>query len=190
MTEVYFVRHAEPDYSIHDDRIRPLTEKGMIDRQLVTQFLQTQGIEHVYSSPFKRAIDTIKDYADKNNLTIKYIEDFKERKIDSVWIEDYKAFSKNQWDNFNYKFNDGECLKEVQDRNIKALNELLIKHKNNKIAIGSHGTALCTIINYYDPSFGYKQFESVKILMPWIVKFTFEGQVCNNIEMINLFEQI
>ena len=33
MTNVYFIRHAETDYSNHDDLLRPLTEKGMQDRK-------------------------------------------------------------------------------------------------------------------------------------------------------------
>lgn len=31
MTHLYYVRHAQPDYSVHDDLTRPLTEKGMRD---------------------------------------------------------------------------------------------------------------------------------------------------------------
>lgn len=188
MTEVYFVRHAEPDNNIKEDSIRPLTEKGLKDRLLVTDYLQSRKIEHIYSSPYQRAVDTIKDYADKNSMKIICIDDFRERKIDSVWIDDFKTFSINQWKDFAYKLNDGESLKEVQDRNIKALNGLLDKHKNQRIAIGSHGAALSTIINYYDSSFGYEQFESIIKLMPWIVKFTFKEYECLNIEMIDLFE--
>ncbi len=38
MTHLYYVRHAQPDYSVHDDLTRPLTEKGMRDCALVTDF--------------------------------------------------------------------------------------------------------------------------------------------------------
>lgn len=44
-------------------------------------------------------------------------------------------------------------------------------------------------INFFDPSFGYKDFEKIKTLMPWIVKFTFEGEECAEIEKLNLFEE-
>lgn len=142
----------------------------------------------IFSSPYLRAIDTIKNFAEKNNFEIVCLDDFKERKIDNIWVEDYSSFAMKQWQDFNYKLSDGECLQEVQDRNIKALKDILAKNKNNKIAIGSHGTALSTIINYYDSSFGYEEFESIKKLMPWIVKFTFNDQLCINIEKINIFQ--
>ena len=40
MTTVYFVRHAQPDLSVHDDLTRPLTEKGLQDRKKVTDYFR------------------------------------------------------------------------------------------------------------------------------------------------------
>ena len=46
MTNVYFVRHAQPNYENHDDLTRELTEKGLQDRKLVTEFLRdTVGVD-------------------------------------------------------------------------------------------------------------------------------------------------
>lgn len=118
MTNVYFVRHAEPNYKNHDDELRELTSKGLKDRNLVTEFLLDKEIDIMFSSPYKRSKDTIQEFADMKNLEIFLIEDFRERKIDSVWIEDYNSFSKKQWEDFSYKLSDGECLEEVQSRNI------------------------------------------------------------------------
>lgn len=187
MTEVYFIRHAESDYSNHDDVCRPLTVKGMQDRLLVSKYLCAIGIDIVFSSPFKRAVDTVQDFADNNCFKIQCIDGFKERCIDSVWIEDFMDFSKKQWEDFSYKLSDGECLQEVQDRNISALKNILSKYKDKKIVIGSHGTALSTIINYYDSSFRFEDFNEIRKLMPWIVKFTFNNQVCLKIEKIDIF---
>ena len=125
MTRVYYVRHAQPNYNNHDDRTRELSEKGLSDRKKVTAFLQDKEITVAVSSPFKRAFDTIKDFADSVGLEIEVLEDFRERKIDSIWIEDFTAFSQKQWSDFSYKLSDGECLQEVQDRNITALKNLI-----------------------------------------------------------------
>ena len=188
MTHVYFIRHAEPNYKNHDDQTRELTEKGMKDRVLVTDYLKDKMIDVVLSSPYKRAVDTVKDFADKYNLHIKSVHDFRERKIDSIWIEDFQTFSRRQWADFNYKYSDGEALNEVQKRNISALNAVLMEYQNKNIVVGSHGTALSTIINYYDSSFGYDDFERIKSLMPWVVKFTFQNTDCIGIDKINLFD--
>lgn len=188
MTTIYFVRHAEPNYENHDDMLRELTAKGLQDRELVTDFLQDKNIDVVLSSPYHRSIDTVRHFAEKNALDITVVEDFRERKIDSVWIEDFNAFCRQQWEDFSYKLSDGECLKEVQERNIAAINKVLEEYKGKNIVVGSHGTALSTIINYYDKAFGHAEFNAIKGLMPWIVQFDFEDGECVAIRKYNVFE--
>ena len=56
MTNVYFVRHAQPNYENHDDLTRELTENGLQDRKLVTEYLRDKEIHAVLSSPFKRMV--------------------------------------------------------------------------------------------------------------------------------------
>ncbi len=187
MTTVYFVRHAEPNYENHDDMTRELSAKGLKDRELVTDFLKDKQIDMVLSSPYKRAMDTVLDFAQKEGFDIEIVEDFRERRVDSEWIEDFNAFCKAQWEDFSYKLSDGESLGEVQERNVAALEEVLEKYHGKNIVIGSHGTALSTIINYYDKAFGYVEFEQIRGLMPWVVQFTFEDKTCIAIEQYNLF---
>lgn len=187
-TTVYFIRHAEPNYENHDDMTRELSEKGLKDRALVTEFLQDKQVDLVLSSPFKRAVDTVREFAEKQGLEIGIVEDFRERRIDNCWIEDFKGFCKKQWEDFSYKLSDGESLQEVQDRNIAALKNVVKVYAGKNIVVGSHGTALSTIINYYDTSFGHAQFEEIRGLMPWVVQFCFEGEECAEIRKYNVFE--
>lgn len=188
MTTVYFVRHAEPNYNNHNDFTRELTDKGMKDSKLVTQFFVDKNIDIVLSSPYKRAVDTVKDFADLCGLNIGIVNDFRERKIESTWIDDFETFCKTQWEDFDYKLSDGESLREVQKRNIAALNNILLTNKGKKIVVGSHATALSTIINYYNQSFRYMEFQQIRPLMPLIVEFKFNENICVEIKQHNLFE--
>ena len=190
MNRVYYVRHAQPDYTNHNDMLRELTPKGMQDRKLVTAFLDDRNISIVLSSPFKRAIDTVSDFADKHHLEIETIDDFRERKIGDSWIDDFNDYARRQWSDFGYKLEDGESLREVQNRNIKALYKALDQYADKNIVIGSHGTALSTIINYYDDSFGYDDFEMIRDLMPWIVEFDFDDEHrCVEIKKYDVFNR-
>ena len=146
MTHLYYVRHAQPDYSIHDDLTRPLTEKGMRDCALVTDFLTDKSIDRVFSSPYKRAVDTVQPFAAQAHLPVTLIDDLRERRIDSVWIDDFESFCKAQWADFDYRYKDGECLREVQERNIEALQKILLTCAGQNIVIGGHGTAIGGVI--------------------------------------------
>ena len=187
MTNVYFVRHAQPDYLIRDDMLRPLTEKGKRDCALVSEYLSGRNISHAYSSPYKRAVDTIRSFAETHRLSIIRVEAFQERKIAEEWVEDFTSYAKKQWSDFDFALPGGESLREVQARNVAALNRVLGAHPGENIIVGSHGTALSTIVNHYDQSFGFDDFCRIVGLTPWIVHFIFDGTTCIGIEQIDLF---
>lgn len=188
MTTIYFVRHAEPNYENHDDLSRELSSKGLRDRSVVTQFLSDKGISVVLSSPYKRAVDTVSEFAELKKINIVTIDDFRERRVDSEWIPDFDAFCQKQWEDFQYKLTDGESLSEVQQRNIAALQSVLKTYQGKNIVIGTHGTALSTIINYYDKKFGYSDFQRIKNLMPWVVRMEFDLERCVTITQYDLFK--
>ncbi|WP_010296242.1 histidine phosphatase family protein [Clostridium senegalense] len=185
MTKIYFVRHAKPDFKILDDLTRPLTDEGLKDSESLCELFKNKDINKVYSSPYKRAIDTVLPVAQMLNLEINIVEDFRERRICNKWLDDFDSFAKNQWKDFNYKIEDGECLLEVQQRNINALKNILRENNSNNIIIGTHGTALSTIINYYDVTFKYEHFERIKNIMPWVVMLEFEGENFVKFEYVN-----
>lgn len=188
MTHLFFVRHARPNYSNHDDFSRELSPQGMADRALVTRFLADKQIDAVLSSPYKRAVDTVQAFADQYGFPVQTIDGFRERKVSDVWVEDFTTFAQRQWADFSYRLPGGESLQEVQDRNIAALNAVLDQYAGKNVVIGSHGTALSTILHFYDPSFGYPEFDKIRHLMPWIVEFIFDAdKTCRSIRPWDLF---
>lgn len=48
MTKIYFVRHAESDKTVIDDKNRPLTAQGFEDTQFVYEILKNKGIDAQY----------------------------------------------------------------------------------------------------------------------------------------------
>lgn len=184
MNCIYFVRHAKPDFSVHEDLVRPLTDEGLKSSFEICEFLRFKDISKIYSSPYKRAIDTIKPLSEELKIEIEIIDDFRERKISNCWIENFNEFTKKQWDNFYYKMVDGESLKEVQSRNINALYKILKENYNENIVIGTHGTALSTIINYFDKDFSYYAFKEIKNIMPFITYMEFEGSELKKLDYI------
>ncbi len=175
MTEIYFVRHAKPDKSVHDDRTRPLTAEGLADSEKVTELLKDRHIDLLMSSPYKRSMDTIGGLAEALGKEIITDYDFREREAGS-WHDNFLKFIEAQWADFNYHIMDGECLASVQERNIRALKRVLDEHKGKTVVIGTHGTALSTILNYYKPEYDFHSFMRILDFMPYVVKLEFEGE--------------
>lgn len=173
MRKIYLVRHCELCSRNYADNMRGLSEKGYGDAEKIVDFFERKKVDLIFSSPYKRAIDTMKPLAQKKNMKIVELSDFRERKIGKV-VEDFDDFAKRQWEDFTFKLYGGDSLKEVQDKNIEALKKILSENTDKNIVISGHGTAISTILNYYS-EFNFKEFKELKDVMPFVVEMEFEG---------------
>ena len=171
MTHLYFVRHAQPDMSWKEPATRPLTELGLSDRAAVTDVLSRFAIDAFLSSPYKRSYDTIEPCAAAFGMEIKTDE----RLIEQVQGENPVPFREIQWADFSLCEPGGEPLGKVQARNIAALFDILRKYRNKSVVIGTHGKALGTILNFFDPSFKFAGYDSIRLCMPYILRLDFDG---------------
>lgn len=174
MTCIYFVRHCQSDHTKSDDeRLRSLTKEGLEDSHAVLHYLKDKNIDVFISSPYKRSYDTIAKAAEYYHLQIKTDERLRERKSGKNG-NTFELFKK-RWADKNYAESDGESLYSVQKRNIEALKEIIEIYRDKNIVIGTHGTALSTILNYYNPAFDCDSFMRIIDYMPYIVKIEFDG---------------
>lgn len=174
ITKVYFVRHAQPDFSHKDDRTRPLTPEGEKDAEAVTDFLKNKEIDVFYSSPYKRSIDTIKNAASYYGKEILLDERLREREK-GLNSNNYGMFQK-RWADLDYHEENGESIGTVQKRNIDALTEILKNNSGKNIVIATHGTALSSILNFYNSEFGCKDFLRIIDWMPYIIELDFSEE--------------
>ncbi len=173
MTRVYFVRHAQPEHDWKEDRTRPLTEEGKKDSAVVLEFLKDKKIDVFYCSTYKRSKDTIADAAAFFGKEI--ITDERLREREKGPDGNNRGMFQKRWADHDYHEDGGESIAMVQKRNMEALNEILSDNADKEIVIGTHGTALSTILNFYDNSFGYKDFHRILNWMPYIIELDFES---------------
>ena len=177
MTKVYFVRHAEPVHAHKDDRTRPLTAEGLADRKIVLETLKEKEIDVFYCSPYLRSMATIEETADFFEKEIHTDERLREREKGNEGNSSGNVL-KMRWADFSYHEEGGESLGMVQKRNIEALQEILTANQGENIVIGTHGTALSTILNYYNPKFDCDDFLRIVDWMPYMIELDFEGEKC------------
>lgn len=178
MTKIFFVRHAQPDHSWEDDRTRPLTGDGKRDRLVALECLKDKNIDAFYSSPYKRSYETILPVAEFYKMKITKDERLRERKCGVTsggTSGNVKEMFRKRWADFSFCEEGGESIGAVQKRNIEALKEILEKENGKNICIGTHGTALSSIINYYKSEFCVQDFLRIIDWMPYIVELDFDG---------------
>ena len=157
MKTVYLVRHSKPlkvDNTLNRDSLQIQNEKSSlsIDGEKIAQekFSSEEfcDIDALYSSNYVRTIQTAKYIADKNNIEIKIVSDFGERKHGiRSWSELPNDFELKQFNDENYKIGNGESQKEVRERMYNALINVL--EDNKRIAIVSHATAIMYLLGIW-----------------------------------------
>lgn len=189
MTKIYFVRHAQPQFDyLGTDRDRPLTEEGKKDRKVVLDFLRDKKVDKFYSSPYKRSVDTISEAAAYFGKEI--ITDDRLREREKGLHGNTHGMFQKRWEDHDYHEEGGESIRMVQERNIEALHEILAANPDKILVIGTHGTALSTIDNYYDASYHCESFLRMIDWMPYILEMNFEGtKQISRIEHVHIWKE-
>ena len=156
MTTVYLIRHSKPinvNYYLDNDNLQLQNEKKCLSvegEQIAKERFEDKefnDIDIVFSSNYVRAIQTAKYLVDKNNTEINVFSDLGERKFGiSSWNELPEEFERKQFLEENYKIGNGESQKEVRERMLSALIQIINENKNRRIAIVSHATALSYLL--------------------------------------------
>ena len=174
MTRLFFVRHAQPQHSWKDDRTRPLTAEGMQDTNKVLEFFRNVPLDIVYSSPYRRSVDTIKSAAEYWQKEIHTDERLRER--ESGTNGNGREMIQKRWADFDYHEPGGESIAMAQKRNVATVMEILEQNPGKTVMIGTHGTALSSILNYLEPDLGCEDFFRMIDWMPYILELDFEGK--------------
>lgn len=172
ITHVYFIRHAHSIYT-PDELVRPLSERGFQDTKKLTQLFKGEAIDQVISSPYKRAIQTVEGIAEDIGKEVILIDDFRERRLSKVPVDDFNQAITTVWNNQKFSFPGGESNESAQKRGVKAFKQALTTYRGQKIVIGTHGNIMVLIMNYFNKMFGFDFWKSLD--MPDIYKLSFEN---------------
>lgn len=171
-TNLYFVRHAHSIYT-SDESIRPLSEKGLIDAEKVTQNLEKEKIDYVISSPYKRAVQTVEGIAVYFGKELIIENDFKECILSEDPVENFDLAVTKVWNEPSFSWKGGESNIIAQKRGVEATLKVLKRYEGKNIVIGTHGNIMVLIMNYFDKRYGFGFWKELD--MPDIYKLTFDG---------------
>jgi 2,3-bisphosphoglycerate-dependent phosphoglycerate mutase len=150
MTTLVLVRHAQSAVSPDiPNRDWPLSEKGVGQAASLAPVLAELGVDAVASSPYLRAVETLRPYAEAAGLAIATDEDLRERELGG-WLEDpaevEEAIRRMHADPDWRLTDDGETGRECVARFQAALERVVAAHPGRTIAVGSHGGVLGHLI--------------------------------------------
>ena len=158
MTTLYLVRHSEPfkdhrgieDISetiLFSNIKSPLSVNGEHFAETISSNSEFDNLDLIWASNYVRTMATAKYFAYRNGLKVNVSDKLGERihGIDS-WDELPADFEIHQFEDENYKIENGESQKEVRERLSKFIDNLLTENKNRRILIVGHSTATAFLL--------------------------------------------
>ncbi len=162
-TIVYLVRHAESAPSARvPESDWPLSETGEQQAQALVPQLGRLNIDHVVTSPYRRAMATIEPFSRAVSLPIMTEIDLRERKLTESTAEDWLALLKRVWENPTHAEHNCESNIDCQTRVVACLSRLAQTHGGRTIVAASHGNAISLMLNAIEPTFGFEGWRAMR----------------------------
>jgi 2,3-bisphosphoglycerate-dependent phosphoglycerate mutase len=153
------VRHAsssgqEPDAHLSGD--------GMVQAQGLAGELAKLGVDELYASPYRRAVDTVTPFALAAGLRINIVEDLRERKLANGWRPDFLVHMERSFQDPAYRLEGGESLNQTSERGLSALAWIAREARGDRPAAASHGNLIASVLRTIDPEFGFAAWKTMR----------------------------
>jgi 2,3-bisphosphoglycerate-dependent phosphoglycerate mutase len=156
--DVLFVRHAEPvpfaapGWEERDDD-RPLSDAGRQAAQELADELEPYVITGVYSSPYRRAVETVEPTAERRGLRVIVLDDLRERRLTAAPRDDWLDHLHAGWNDLDYALDGLESSRDAQLRGTRVLDLLRVRHPDGgRLLLGSHGNLISLVLHALEPA--------------------------------------
>lgn len=197
MNYFYLVRHAHANWEPSEQR--PLSTRGMLASAQVADVLAPYPISAIFSSPYRRAIQTVESFAQQQHIPITILPMLRERQLAGEPVDNFDEAIEMVWRDPHFAHPGGESNVVAQRRGVAVLEELRQRYDQesdnsgndcinesdddaNHIVLATHGNLLALILQHYDPAFGYGFWKSMT--MPDIYRLGIDRRGNSRIERI------
>lgn len=176
MTKLYFIRHGETDFNrlniVQGRRINAaLNAFGMTQARLLGSSLRTAGLNALYSSPLLRATQTADAVAEHYPGIERHTDpDLEEMSWGILEGAAFSSFSRKafrefyrHWgrQEFDFAMEGGESVLDVAGRALSAYHRILEAHKDQTVAIVTHGRWLRVLLASILPEYGLARMNDI-----------------------------
>jgi 2,3-bisphosphoglycerate-dependent phosphoglycerate mutase len=180
MTTIYLVRHAHSEWSPDDDR--SLSERGRASAVVLSELLSRSSIDAIYSSPARRALETVEGLAHHLRLEPVAVPDLRERELVVEAGMPFEAAVQNTWVAPESSSVGSESNEMAQARGVAAIRKILDAHTGRRVVVATHGNLLALILNALRPTFGFEFWRA--LTFPDVYELRFQKASLVNVRRV------
>lgn len=173
-TTIYLLRHAQTIPSNDISRAEwALSSTGKEQAEQLIDRLVPLGIDEVFSSPLRRAVETVVPFAGRLGLTIQTERAFGEQNACPNYMPpaEFQTLIAKYWQDVDFALEGAESLSQCQKRMLEGIRMVEKAHKGKNILISSHGEAIGALLKAFDSEYGYDDW--ARMNMPDVFKLVF-----------------
>jgi 2,3-bisphosphoglycerate-dependent phosphoglycerate mutase len=152
-TTVYLVRHCHAHWSTDD--ARPLSDEGTEAARRLATLLSDRPIAAIYSSPSRRAVDTVAPLADRVGQPLQLVPELRERELLPMPRELFENAVAATWRHPQRAPAGAESNDDAQRRGLSALMSIVERHHGRHVVVSTHGTLMTLMLNGLDATLGF-----------------------------------
>jgi 2,3-bisphosphoglycerate-dependent phosphoglycerate mutase len=154
--DLLLVRHAEavaPDEDGVDETSRPLTATGARAAEELADELEPYNLAAIYSSPYRRARDTVEPLAARRGLQVQELPDLRERLLSPDGTPEWRHHLERSWADADYALAGGESGRAAQLRAMAVLDLVRLRHlRGGRVVVASHGNLISLVLQALEPA--------------------------------------
>ncbi|WP_313801178.1 histidine phosphatase family protein [Cytobacillus sp.] len=154
---IYLVRHCQAEGQPPESQ---LTVEGIKQAEELATFLSLFKVDRIISSPYLRAVETIKPFSQKTMIEIETDERLAERLLSVSSMPDWFEKLKMTFSDMELKYEGGESSKEAMDRIVQVVNEWIGSDAQSSVIV-THGNLMALLLNFYNQTFGFDEWQQL-----------------------------
>jgi 2,3-bisphosphoglycerate-dependent phosphoglycerate mutase len=146
-SSILLIRHARPvppleSMSEDEDNERALTPEGRVDAERLAERLADEAVAAVFSSPYRRALETVQPIAARHEIDVHVHVDLRERRVSGGGPLPEQAFLdalQRARRDPDFSLPGGESTQDVLERVSRVIREIHESTPEGVAVIGTHG---------------------------------------------------
>lgn len=158
MKRIILIRHCHAEGQHKDS---PLTKNGVNQAHRVALFLEDKRfkIDRIITSPYLRAIETIKPFAEKYHIPIEVDSSLQERVLSDEPIDDWIEVLEQSFIDRDFRLPGGESSNDALQRVQDTLNSILNDDRTSTTVVVTHGNLLAILLKEFQGDIGFTQWK-------------------------------
>ncbi len=144
--ELLLIRHALPQRTVVSEGAADplLSADGHAQAARLAEYLSTEHLDAIYSSPLRRAAQTADPLADRHRLPVVVVDElaeFDRHSSEYIPVEELKRTNDPRWQLIvsGQWIEGGDTPEVFSERVVAAIEALVVAHQGDRIAVVCHG---------------------------------------------------